>query len=32
MVTITDITKIWEKVKNGQIAEDNENRKEEGPD
>jgi hypothetical protein len=28
----TDITKIWEKVKNGQIAEDNEKRKEECPD
>jgi hypothetical protein len=28
----TDIPKIWEKVKNGQIAEDNENSKEENPD
>lgn len=28
----TDITKIWEKVKNGQIAEDNENTKEESTD
>lgn len=25
----TDITKIWQKVQNGQIAEDNENKKEE---
>jgi len=31
-VTTTDITKICEKVKNSQIAEDNETRKEETPD
>lgn len=29
---INDITKIWEKVQNGQIAEDNEHRKEDSPD
>jgi hypothetical protein len=32
MLMTTDITKIWEKVQNGQIAEDNEKRKEESPD
>jgi hypothetical protein len=32
MVTTTDVTKIWGKVKNGWIAEDTEKRKEESPD